>query len=101
MTALGIGAFCVWLWRNSQSFPLKASALSCGVLLATPYVYFYDLPLLALPLLFLGRHRAFDRIEFALLGAIFCALAAFAFLPGPFGLLATILTLAIVIRRVA
>ena len=36
-------------------------------LLAPPYVYFYDLPLLAVALAFLWRQRNFDAIEQAML----------------------------------
>jgi arabinofuranan 3-O-arabinosyltransferase len=95
------GGYCLWLWRKPVPFALKAAALSAAVLLATPYVYFYDLPVLAVPLAFLLRHRAFDHVEYAMLAVFFTALAAFAFLPAPTGLLASTLVLALVIRRVA
>jgi hypothetical protein len=96
LAALG---FCVWQWRRDVSFALKAAALSAGVLLATPYVYFYDLPLLAVPLAFLWRDRAFDRTESIVVGVIFVALAAFTFAPAPWGLAASLLVLALVVRR--
>jgi hypothetical protein len=91
--------FCVWLWRRDVSFALKAAALSAGVLLATPYVYFYDLPLLAVPLAFLWRDRAFDLAEHIVGGVIFAALAAFTFGPAPWGLVASLLAMALVVRR--
>jgi hypothetical protein len=38
----------VAMWRNKRvAFELKAAALAVGVLLATPYVYLYDLAILA------------------------------------------------------
>jgi hypothetical protein len=75
VAAVLAGGYCLWLWRRPAPFALKAAALSAAVLLATPYVYFYDLPVLAVPLAFLLRHRAFDRVEYATLAVIFTALA--------------------------
>lgn len=99
--ALAAGLFTIWLWRSNQSYGLKAAALCTATLLATPYIYYYDLPLLALPLLFLARDRAFDSTDQLLLAALLCALLGFAAVPAPLGLIATTLTAAIVIRRLA
>jgi arabinofuranan 3-O-arabinosyltransferase len=100
-TAISAAGCCAWLWRRPLPFALKAAALSASVLLATPYVYFYDLPVLGVALAFLLRHRAFDGVEYAVLGAIFLALAAFLAGPSPVGLLASTLVLGLVIRRAA
>ncbi|MEO8301665.1 MAG: glycosyltransferase family 87 protein [Rhizomicrobium sp.] len=100
-TAALAGGYCLWLWRRPLPFALKAAALSAAMLLATPYVYFYDLPVLGVALAFLLRHRPFDGIEYAILAVIFMVLAAFVAGPMPFGLLATALVLALTIRRAA
>jgi hypothetical protein len=44
----------LWVWRATESFELKASALVVGTFLVTPYAYDYDLVLLALPLAWLA-----------------------------------------------
>ena len=33
----------MWPWRSRVPFDLKAAAFAAGTLLATPYVYMYDL----------------------------------------------------------
>jgi hypothetical protein len=88
------------LWRGQAPQPLKAAALAVGAILATPYVFAYDLPVLSVAAAFLYRHRSFDRLEYAAL-----ALAALVVIPGlfvalPFGLLASLAVAAIVGRRV-
>ena len=43
------------VWRSKAAYDLKAAALGVGVLLATPYLYTYDLVVLAVPIAFLLR----------------------------------------------
>ena len=54
-TALGLAAAMIWLWRGPRPLALKAAALATASLLATPYVYTYDLVVLAIPVAFLVR----------------------------------------------
>ena len=54
--ALAVAGSLVWLWRSRAAFELKATALACGCLLATPYVLDYDLVVLAIAIAFLVRH---------------------------------------------
>jgi hypothetical protein len=92
-------AACVFLWRGRFSFALKAAGLSACALLATPYIYFYDLPVLAVPLAFLLRDRDFDRTEWIIVAAMFAALGIYPFVQGPWGFAASLLVLAMVARR--
>src|SRR6202158_4784000 len=46
------------MWRSKLPFGLKAAALVTGTLLATPYLFLYDLVALAIPMAFLLRARA-------------------------------------------
>src|SRR5207244_2891766 len=74
-SALGLtlASTLVWLWRSKASYDLKAAALACGCLLATPYLLDYDLVTLALSIAFLVRHglsRGFLSYEITLLS--FC-----------------------------
>ena len=53
--ALSVVAAVAALWRSRADYDLKAAALGAGALLATPYLYTYDLVVLAVPLAFLWR----------------------------------------------
>jgi hypothetical protein len=86
-------------WRGKTSFPLKAAMLICATFLATPYLFFYDLPALAVAIAFLHRDRAFDSVEFA---GMACAMAwtfAAAMFNAPLAPLCVIFILVIVARR--
>ena len=69
-------ATCVvvcWTWLRSEHYELKAAALSAGTFIVTPYVLFYDLAGLAVPIAFLIRHglaRGFLRGERTLLACL-------------------------------
>jgi hypothetical protein len=51
---LAAAAAVVWSWRRDTPFYLRSSILIIAILLSTPYVFFYDLTLLALPFAWLG-----------------------------------------------
>ncbi|MGN6570320.1 MAG: glycosyltransferase family 87 protein [Pseudolabrys sp.] len=53
--AVALAAAVAWLWRGQRPFALKAAGLVAASLLATPYVYTYDLVILAIPVAFLVR----------------------------------------------
>lgn len=58
--------FVVWLWRQPVRQDLKAAALALGAAMATPYLYYYDLCILAVPAAFLisdGLKYGFARFE--------------------------------------
>lgn len=90
----------VLVWRRKLDFAPKAALLAAASLLATPYVYFYDLPVMAVALAFLWRQRTFDATEQALLAAIMVCLAGYALAGLPLALFAILLTLALTARRV-
>jgi len=54
--ALAVAASLVWLWRSAAAEELKAAALACGCLLATPYVIDYDFVVLAVAMAFFARY---------------------------------------------
>lgn len=87
------------LWRREIAFPLKAAGLTVGALLATPYVYFYDLPLLAVALAFLWRARAFDEPEMVAVLAMILLLGLCAVVTAPLGFAAVVICAALVARR--
>ena len=90
----------IWLWRRRDvTFELKAAALAAAVFAATPYIYMYDFPILAIPLAFLFRDHAFDRVELAGIALANLSILAFACgiltIPvGPFAVAATVLLIA-------
>ena len=47
--AATIAVALVVLWRSSVRYEIKAAALALGAVLATPYVFMYDLVVLAIP----------------------------------------------------
>jgi hypothetical protein len=55
--ALALAVALSLLWRSRASDDLKSAALATGALLATPYLYMYDLAILAVPVAFLIRDR--------------------------------------------
>jgi hypothetical protein len=89
----------VLAWRGSVPYSLKAAILIAAVPLATPYVFVYDLPMLTMAVAFLFRHRGFDKVEFALLGATIPAIFAFLWLPTPSAFFASLAIAAIATRR--
>jgi glycosyl transferase family 87 len=73
LTALGLAATLVVLWRSGAAFELKAAAFLIGCVLATPYVLDYDLVVLGPAIAFLAAHglrQSFAPCEVALLVAM-------------------------------
>jgi Glycosyltransferase family 87 len=63
-------AIVIWIWRQNIRFELKASAFAVGMVLASPYILYYDLVILALPIAWLaleGRRSGFLPFEKSLL----------------------------------
>lgn len=90
------------LWRTHVSFDLKAAALATGALLVTPYLYMYDLVMLAVPMAFLIRSMMAAgalRGDIAALAAAFALLLVFPFVQWPLGPLAVLIVAGVVARR--
>jgi hypothetical protein len=99
MMTLACAVAVARLWRSGAPRALKAAGLAAATLLATPYLFVYDLPVLAVAIAFLYRDRPFDRIEFAALGLALVCVAAFAFVPVPTGLFAILVVASLILRR--
>lgn len=100
----GAVAVSIWtIWRSREHvYELKAAALGIGVLLATPYIYLYDMVTITIPTAFLvalGMSRGFLRHEIPALAAAMLLLASFPFVKLPVGLAASLLLAALVLRR--
>jgi arabinofuranan 3-O-arabinosyltransferase len=100
--ALIAAAAITALWRSRAAYEIKAAALGTGAMLATPYLFSYDLAVLAVPLAFLcrlGRARGFLAFE-ALGIALACLLILIFPLVGvPVGFGAVLMVAALIARR--
>ena len=70
LIAIVVAATVVWIWRQKIQFELKAAALATGIPLVSPYIIYYDLVVLALPIAWLaleGRRSGFLPFEKSLL----------------------------------
>jgi hypothetical protein len=99
-------AAAIWkIWRNREhAYELKAAALGIGVLLATPYIYLYDMVTITIPIAFLialGISRGFLRYEIPAIAAAMLLVAIFPFVKLPVGLLASFVLAAVVSRRLS
>jgi hypothetical protein len=91
------------LWRSRTRYEIKAAALGAGAMLATPYLYTYDLVVLAVPLAFLfrlGRARGFLAHELAGIGLACLLILIFPFVKAPVGFAAVLVVAALIARRV-
>jgi len=96
-------ATIVWfLWRSQAAYELKAAGLGCAALLATPYIYMYDLVALAIPLAFLLRLAFRDKlrlVEVAGLAVVTLLILLFVYVKTQVGLLAILIVAALVALR--
>ena len=90
-----------WLWRGSRSLALKCAGLCAASLLATPYLYFYDFPILCVAIAFLWRDGCFSRREAGIVIVSQLAMAAFLFVDAPMGFAGALLVLLAVGERIA
>ncbi len=100
--ALTVAAAVTALWRSNAAYEIKAAALGAGALLATPYLYTYDLVVLAVPLAFLfklGRAQGFRPGEMPAIGAACLLIAIFPFVKEPVGFTAALIVAALIARR--
>jgi len=100
--SVATAALVVWLWRRRTAYELKAAALAAGTLLVTPYVYMYDLVVLAVAVAFLLRH-AFERglaaAEAAALAAAGVLILIFPYVKTQVGLAAVVIVTMLTVHR--
>jgi arabinofuranan 3-O-arabinosyltransferase len=93
MTAT-VAVMLTLMWRSRISYSLKAAALATGTLLITPYLFMYDMMVLAIPVAFLvriGLKSGFRPYELPALGCAAGLVVSFIFLGAPVGLGATLI----------
>jgi arabinofuranan 3-O-arabinosyltransferase len=98
----GVAVVLVLMWRSRVSYSVKAAALATGTLLTTPYLFMYDMVVLAVPVAFLiriGLRSGFRNYELPALGCALALFVSFVFLGQPVGLGATLIVGGLVLRR--
>lgn len=92
------------LWHSGIAFELKAAALSCAALLATPYLYIYDLVALTIPVAFLlrfGFARGLLPSEAVGLSAAVALLLSYPYAQAQVGVAATVIVAMLILQRIA
>ena len=90
------------MWRSRVSYSLKAAALAIGTLLVTPYLFMYDLMVLAIPVAFLvriGLRTGFRPYELPALGCVLALIVGFTFSGVPLGFVAILIVAGLIVRR--
>jgi arabinofuranan 3-O-arabinosyltransferase len=101
VVALAAAIAVAVLWRSRVESEIKAAALGTAAMLATPYLYTYDLVVLAVPLAFLfrlGRARGFWPHEMACIGVACLLIFIFPSVKLPVGFAAILVIAALVAR---
>lgn len=102
--ALLAAAAVAIVWRSRAPYEIKGAALGAAAMLATPYLYLYDLAVLGVPIAFLlrlGRTQGFLPHEIAAIG-VACLLILIFILPFvkvPAGFAAVLIVAALIARR--
>ncbi|MFZ2068444.1 MAG: glycosyltransferase family 87 protein [Xanthobacteraceae bacterium] len=102
MVTLAAATAVAALWRSTVQYEVKAAALGTGLMLATPYLYTYDLVALAVPLAFLfrlGLTRGFLPQEMIGIGLACLLVLIFPFVDAPTGFAALLVVAALIARR--
>src|SRR5258705_5033419 len=97
-----VATVLVLMWRSRVPYTLKAAALAAGTLLTTPYLFMYDMMVLAIPVAFLvriGLKSGFHTYELPALGAALVLIACYMFTGSPTGLGATLIVSGLVLAR--
>lgn len=89
-------------WRSRASYLLKAAALAAGTLLVTPYLFLYDMMVLAIAVAFLvriGLSQGFQRHELPALGLVAALLLFYPLVGAPTGFAATLIVSGLIAGR--
>jgi arabinofuranan 3-O-arabinosyltransferase len=90
------------MWRVRIRYSLKAAALATGTLLITPYLFLYDLMVLAIAVAFLvriGMREGFARHELPALGLAAALLMFYPLFGAPTGFAASLIVAGLIVGR--
>jgi arabinofuranan 3-O-arabinosyltransferase len=99
-----VAVVLVMMWRSRISYSLKAAALATGTLLITPYLFMYDVMVLAIAVGFLvrnGLRTGFRPYELPALGCAAAMIFGFIVSGVPVGLGSTLIVATLILRRAA
>lgn len=103
IVGLAVAVVLVVMWRSRElRYELKAASLAIGTMLITPYLFMYDMMVLAIPVAYLARlglNEGFLPYELPGLGCALGLILCFTFWGIPTGLGATLIVGALVMRR--
>jgi arabinofuranan 3-O-arabinosyltransferase len=97
-----VAVVLVLLWRSPIRYGVKAAALAVGTLLTTPYLFMYDIMVLAIAVAFLGRiglNEGFRRYELPALGGALLLPVVFVLSGIPVGFAANLIVAGLILRR--
>jgi hypothetical protein len=100
--SVAVAAAVIATWRSRVPYDLKAAALGVGALLISPYLFIYDLALLAVPVAFLVRYamaRGFRRSEQILLPVAGALLLSYIVVTTQVGLAAVLIVALLIAQR--
>jgi arabinofuranan 3-O-arabinosyltransferase len=100
--SIAVAAAIVYVWRSRAAFDLKAAALAAGTLVVTPYLYMYDLVVLAVAVAFLLRfalERGFTTSDIVGLGVAGALILSYPYVKTQVGLAAVLIVLAWIAQR--
>ena len=92
----------VVIWRSQRRYAIKAAALALGTLLTTPYLYMYDMVVLAITVAFVvreGLDGGFEPDEPIVLAGTMMLASTFLLVAEPVGLAANLLLAGLILRR--
>jgi arabinofuranan 3-O-arabinosyltransferase len=92
----------VTIWRSKVRYSLKAASLAVGTLLITPYLFLYDMMVLAIPVAFLvrlGLAGGFLAFELPALAVALALVLSFTVWGVPVGLAANLIVALLILRR--
>jgi arabinofuranan 3-O-arabinosyltransferase len=103
IVSLVLAVGLAWLWKSRVAFELKAAALAAGALLATPYLFMYDLVVLAVAVAFLLRvalaREFLSGIEVAALAVAGVLILIYPYVKTHVGLAAVVIVMVLVVHR--
>ncbi|MBR1122680.1 DUF2029 domain-containing protein [Bradyrhizobium lablabi] len=97
-----VGTVLVLMWRSRVPYTLKAAALAVGTLLTTPYLFMYDMMVLAIPVAFLvriGLRNGFLAYEMPAFACALVLFLTFTFTGYPVGFLINLIVAGLILRR--
>jgi arabinofuranan 3-O-arabinosyltransferase len=97
-----VAAALILLWRSRACYEIKAPGVAVGALLATPYIYMYDLVALAVAIAFLLRRplrRGFSAADIGAPAAAGILILTFPYVKTQVGLAAVLIVAAWVVQR--